>query len=72
MHDHAGEEGASPGGRQCDLVVRSRRVVTPDGERALAVAVRGGLIEALCPYDDPPGAPELVDLGDLPLLPGLV
>ncbi|WP_373868671.1 allantoinase AllB [Microbispora amethystogenes] len=73
LHDHAGEEEVSPGGgRRCDLVVRSRRVVTPEGERALAVAVHGGLIEALCPYDDPPEADELADLGDLPLLPGLV
>ncbi|WP_432932323.1 allantoinase AllB [Microbispora sp. CA-135349] len=55
-----------------ELVVRSRRVVTPEGERPLAVAVRGGVIAALHPYDEPPAAREAADLGDLPLLPGLV
>ncbi|GAA1508941.1 allantoinase AllB [Sphaerisporangium rubeum] len=55
-----------------DLVVRSRRVVTPEGERPLAVAVRGGTIAALAPYAEPPEAAEHVDLGDTVLLPGLV
>jgi allantoinase len=55
-----------------DLVVRSRRAVLPDGERPVAVAVRGGKIAALCPYEDPPVAAARVDLGDAALLPGLV
>ncbi len=55
-----------------DLVVRSRRVVTPDGERSLAVAVQDGKIAALRPYDEPPSARETVDLGGVALLPGLV
>lgn len=55
-----------------DLVVRSRRVVTPEGERPLAVAVRDGRIAALRPYDDPPRGRERVDLGEVALLPGLV
>jgi allantoinase len=55
-----------------DLVVRSRRAVTPEGERPLAVAVRAGRIAALRPYDEPPPARETADLGDLALLPGLV
>jgi allantoinase len=50
-----------------DLVLRSRRVVTPEGERAAAVRVSGGRIAAVEPYDT---AGE--DLGDLALLPGLV
>ncbi|MCW2881751.1 MAG: allantoinase [Sphaerisporangium sp.] len=55
-----------------DLVVRSRRVVLPGGERPMAVAVRGGAVAALLPYDDPAPAAEQVDLGDVCLLPGLV
>ncbi|MEU5866239.1 allantoinase AllB [Nonomuraea sp. NPDC047529] len=55
-----------------DVVVRSRRAVTPEGERAVAVAVRGERIEALYDYDAPLDAVEDVDLRDLALLPGLV
>ncbi|MBP2702428.1 allantoinase AllB [Microbispora sp. RL4-1S] len=55
-----------------DLVVRSRRVVTPEGERAAAVAVRDGRIAALGGYDDPLPAADAADLGGLALLPGLV
>ncbi|GAA3802573.1 allantoinase AllB [Sphaerisporangium flaviroseum] len=55
-----------------DLVVRSRRVVLPDGERPLSVAVRDGVVAALMPYDEPVTAAEQVDLGGLCLLPGLV
>ncbi|GAB2907066.1 allantoinase AllB [Nonomuraea fastidiosa] len=55
-----------------DLVVRSRRTVTPEGERALAVAVRGERIAALHDHAEPLAAAEDVDLRDLVLLPGLV
>src|SRR5438445_8388433 len=51
-----------------DLVLRSRRVVTPDGVRPAAVCVHSGRIASVEPYDAVPGA----DLGDLALLPGLV
>jgi allantoinase len=55
-----------------DLVVRSRRVVLPEGEREAAVHVRGGRIEAVAEWDDvPPGSP-LEDVGDLALMPGVV
>jgi allantoinase len=62
----------SDGTTPYDLVVRSRRAVLPDGERAAAVAVRGGRIAAVAPYGAPMSAREDVDLGDLALLPGLV
>ncbi|MFI7418161.1 allantoinase AllB [Nonomuraea sp. NPDC049684] len=55
-----------------DLVVRSRRVVTPEGERAAAVAVRGERVQALYDYAEPLDAAADIDLRDLPLLPGLV
>jgi allantoinase len=51
-----------------DLVVRSRRVVLPDGERPAAVCVRDGRIAAVVPYDAILGH----DLGERALLPGLV
>jgi allantoinase len=56
-----------------DLVVRSRRAITPEGERPAAVVVTGGRIAAVEPYDVSVADPgEDVDLGDQALLPGLV
>ncbi|WP_119729585.1 allantoinase AllB [Thermomonospora amylolytica] len=55
-----------------DLVVRSRRTVTPEGERPLAVCVRDGRIAELRPYDAPAEAARETDLGEVALLPGLV
>ncbi|MGN9909486.1 allantoinase AllB [Phytohabitans sp. LJ34] len=50
-----------------DLVLRSRRVVLPDGERPAAVCVSDDRIAAIEAYDFPG-----TDLGDAALLPGLV
>jgi len=50
-------------------VLRSGRVVLPDGERPAAVVIRGGRIAAVEPYSS---TPDGEDLGDLALLPGLV
>ncbi|MDA0637775.1 allantoinase AllB [Nonomuraea sp. MCN248] len=55
-----------------DLVIRSRRTVTPGGERPAAVAVRDGRIAALHEHAAPLESAEDVDLRDLVLLPGLV
>ncbi|MEK7329401.1 MAG: amidohydrolase family protein, partial [Candidatus Eisenbacteria bacterium] len=55
-----------------DLVVRSRRVVLPDGEREAAVVVRAGRIAAIVPRAESPAADETVDCGDACLMPGLV
>ncbi|MFC7533681.1 allantoinase AllB [Actinoplanes sp. GCM10030250] len=55
-----------------DLVVRSRRVSTPDGEQAAAIAVEGGRIVAIHGYDTGIDAVEEIDLGGTALLPGLV
>jgi allantoinase len=67
-----GAAGVPEPGERFDLVVRSRRAVTPDGERPAAVAVRGGRIAAVAGYRYPLHAAEDVDLGDVALLPGLV
>ncbi|MFD8481537.1 allantoinase AllB [Kitasatospora sp. NPDC059673] len=56
-----------------DLLIRSRRVVLPEGERAADVLVRGGRIERVAAYRTlPAGGREMSDLGELALLPGLV
>ncbi|MEU0523467.1 allantoinase AllB [Streptomyces niveus] len=67
--------------RTVDLVLRSTRVVTPEGTRPASVAVADGTIAAVLPYEPPhgraygseqaPGA-RLVDVGDDVVLPGLV
>jgi allantoinase len=58
-----------------DLVLISRRLVTDDGERPGAVVVAGGRIVAVEDTTDParlPDAAMVTDVGDLPVLPGLV
>ncbi len=55
-----------------ELVLRSTRVVTPEGTRPAAVAVTAGKITAVLPYDAPVAAGRVEDLGDDVLLPGLV
>ncbi|MFI9551461.1 allantoinase AllB [Nonomuraea endophytica] len=55
-----------------DLVIRSRRVVTPKGVRAAAVAVRDGKIAAVRPHEARTPAAAELDLGEVALLPGLV
>ncbi|MEV0118392.1 allantoinase AllB [Streptomyces sp. NPDC050844] len=56
-----------------ELVLRSTRVITPEGTRAASVAVSGGKITAVLAHDAgvPDGA-RLEDFGDDVLLPGLV
>jgi allantoinase len=54
------------------LLIRSRRMVLPDGVREAAAFVRDGRIERIGDYDLRLDADRTVDLGDLPLLPGLV
>ncbi|MCK1821735.1 allantoinase AllB [Streptomyces sp. XM83C] len=58
---------------EAELVLRSRRVVTPEGTRAASVAVTAGTITAVLPYDaDVPAGARVEDYGDDVLLPGLV
>jgi allantoinase len=56
-----------------ELVLRSTRVITPEGTRAATVTVSAGTITAVLPYDAPVSeGTRLEDLGDDVLLPGLV
>ncbi|UJR87128.1 allantoinase AllB [Sandaracinus amylolyticus] len=52
--------------------LRSRRVVTPQGERAATVIVDGERITAIEPYEIAIESTQVEDLGSLALLPGLV
>src|SRR5437867_3358075 len=55
-----------------DLVVRSRRVVLPEGIRDAAVVVQDGRIAAVVPSAQAPTAVRTLDAGASVLLPGLV
>ncbi|WP_398898904.1 allantoinase AllB [Streptomyces sp. 3211.6] len=56
-----------------ELVLRSTRVITPEGTRAASVAVAGGKIAAVLAYEaEAPAGARLEDFGDDVLLPGLV
>jgi allantoinase len=55
-----------------DLLVRGRRVVTPEGVREACVHVSDGAIERVGPFDDVEAGTALVEAGDLVVLPGLV
>ncbi len=52
--------------------VRSRRAVTPQGERDAVVVIEDGMIAGIHDAGDFRGTMPLEDLGDVPLLPGLV
>src|SRR5688572_5416771 len=55
-----------------EFILASERVVTPDGVRAAAVAVRDGRIAAVGAHDDRPAGVRIVDVGDRVLMPGVV
>ncbi|GAA3377393.1 allantoinase AllB [Streptomyces sannanensis] len=56
-----------------ELVLRSTRVITPEGTRAASVAVADGKIAGVLPYDTAvPAGARLEDFGGDVLLPGLV
>ncbi|MFI9352190.1 allantoinase AllB [Streptomyces lydicus] len=58
---------------EIELVLRSTRVVTPQGTRAASVTVKDGRIDAVLPHDaEVPAGARIEDLGDDVLLPGLV
>jgi allantoinase len=59
-------------GPRPDLVIRSRRVVLPEGERDAAVVVSEGRIRAVVPWAETHDAVSVVDCGDACLMPGLV
>lgn len=55
-----------------DLVVRGRRVVTPEGVRPASVHVVAGAIADVAGPDEVPAGAPVLDAGDLVVMPGLV
>jgi allantoinase len=55
-----------------DRVVRSKRVVLPDGVKPASVHVRRGVIARVDAWDAVPGDTPLEDVGDRVVMPGLV
>jgi allantoinase len=55
-----------------DLVLRSRRIILPEGVRAATVHVHRGRIVRVSEFHDFPVARERLDCGDAVILPGLV
>ena len=55
-----------------DLVVRGRRVVTPEGERAAAVHVRSGVISTITAFTDLPKGSVVHETHDSVVMPGIV
>src|ERR1700685_4490812 len=64
--------GGPPAGGDGTLLIRSRRMVLPDGVTEAAALVRDHRIAEIGDYHLRREADRTVDLGDLPLLPGLV
>jgi allantoinase len=55
-----------------ERVVRSRRVVTPDGVAPAAIHIAGGAIARVADWEDVPIGAALDDVGELAVLPGIV
>jgi len=55
-----------------DLIVRGKRVITPEGERAAAIHIRGGAIVAITAFDEIPRDVPLHEAGDSVVMPGIV
>jgi len=55
-----------------DLVVRGRRVVTPEGERPAAIHIRDGVITAVSDFDDIPAGCAVHEAEESAVMPGLV
>jgi allantoinase len=55
-----------------NTVIRSRRVVLPDGIRAASVHIEGELIGSIGEWDDAPADAQLIDARDLVVMPGNV
>jgi allantoinase len=70
MHNSAETSRSSTAA--ADLIVRGRRVVTPEGERAAAIHVRGGVIAAISGFDEIASGAPVHEAGDFVVMPGLV
>jgi len=55
-----------------DLVVRGRRVVTPEREKPAAIHIRSGVITSVSSFDDIPAGCAVHEAGESAVMPGLV
>lgn len=63
---------ANPSRSTADIVVRGKRVITPDGEGPASIHIRSGVIAAIAAFDDVPPGVTIHEAGDFVLMPGLV
>jgi allantoinase len=72
-HEQPADEPASFGSSAVErLIVRSRRVVFPEGVRSAAIHIDQGRIRRIAEFSDIAAAEELYDAGDLVVSPGIV
>jgi allantoinase len=55
-----------------DLIIRGSRIVTPDGERAGAIHIRGGIITKISGPEDVSPVSRIFEARDFAVMPGLV
>ncbi|HUL32705.1 MAG TPA: allantoinase AllB [Candidatus Eisenbacteria bacterium] len=55
-----------------DLIVRGRRVMTPEGEQAAAIHVRKGRIQRISAFEEVPRGVPVQEAGERVVMPGLV
>src|SRR6516164_555711 len=55
-----------------NLIVRGRRVITPEGERAAAIHIRDGVVAQITSSGDVRADGAIYEAGDLVVMPGLV
>jgi allantoinase len=55
-----------------DLIIRGKRVVTPEGERSAAIHIRGGVIVAITGFNEIPQGVSIHEAGDSVVMPGIV
>jgi allantoinase len=70
MHNSSQTSRSSP--TAADLIVRGKRVITPAGERAAAIRVRGGVVAAISGFDEIVPSATVHEAGDFVVMPGVV
>jgi allantoinase len=55
-----------------DLIVRGKRVITPQGQRAAAIQIRAGIITAITAFAEVPAGIPIHEAADAVVMPGLV
>jgi allantoinase len=57
---------------QAEFILRSRTIVSREGERAAAIHIRDGVIAAVTDFENIPSSDSVIELGELAVLPGVV